>query len=612
MNNINFKSLRTVNIITLSDLLFKGYFVCILFCAFVCPHSVFAQEKQYIDFVETFNNSISYDEMSLPVVNKKDRLRNNSSISFKLEYASNVPDSVVKCLEVASDIWRSCLNMNSNYQIRLELLWEELPADEDVKISVAYFPDSLRVNYTPASLYYSLKNYLSHDGSPDAKISINKNKQWDCGYNVENNVGVRNLNYAMLRSIAVALGFGSSLSVRNFSTGDVVRFPFSDGHSLFDNMLVADNGVRLKELYNTGRTQNPDILKFCTGALGDVYIDNVNYHNVKDSSSIYKMYTPPIYEKNKSLIYLDNKQSLMHYSLDVAIKKFQIDTVTVNILNKMGWNVNVSDMDFKIIGNNIPESGIASAYAPHSFYIEGEGKNNICNAEWSFYLSSINGNDILEKSSEGSLFFDIDAISDANNYKINVNGDIYGKIVFTGMVNGKQINLQYNLTLGLKPSITNVSFVKQNNDGFDSYNVACKVDYRGADYLYVTLEEEYGSTLRSQFVREPYLAHFVCKNITSPYYAWIDIVVENDYGRDVHTIELPPYSNQRSPSGISNSVHGKIQNNDYSEIRVFNVYGQYLKTIKDYFEIQSLIPGMYILEFSKDNMTVRTSKLLVK
>ncbi len=33
------------------------------------------------------------------------------------------------------------------------------------------------------------------------------------------------------------------------------------------------------------------------------------------------------------------------------------------------------------------------------------------------------------------------------------------------------------------------------------------------------------------------------KYITAPYYAWIHISAENKYGKDVYTLELPPYGN---------------------------------------------------------------------
>lgn len=215
---------------------------------------------------------------------------------------------------------------------------------------------------------------------------------------------------------------------------------------------------------------------------------------------------------------------------------------------------------------------------------------------------------MLQKSEEGTLSFNIDKISNPDNYEINVNGDIYGKIIFTGLLNGNLINLQYNVTLELKPSISNVTFVKQDNGNENSYDIVCKVDYKGSDYLYVTLEEEYGSSLRSQFVREPYLAHFVCSNITSPYYAWVDIKVENQYGNDVYTIELPPYLKNQQNS-VSNKI-SSLSDDDFTRIRVYKSNGCYVKTIKEDAEIYELPSGMYILEYFRGNSKIKTSKLL--
>lgn len=578
--------------------------------ALIWSQYIFSQEKIYIDYVDKFDVSDSV-QVSLPILNKANRLKSNSAISFKIEHDENVPDSVVKSLKVASDVWRSCLKINSAYQIKLKLVWQELADDEDVRISVAYVPDAIFKNYSPTSLHNSLLNSPSLDSdSPDALITVNKNKVWDCGYNIDNNIGVRNLSYAMLRSIAVALGFGSSLSYAHLSTGDIVKFPFSGGHSLFDNILVSENGIRLNEIYNTGRVQNPDILKFCTGGFGNVYIDGLNIHDNSDSP--YKMYTPSNYEKNKSLIFLDNSRSLMHYSMDKSAKILQIDTATINILNKIGWSIYVPNDNFQIKGNDIPESGITSAYTSHSFYIEGNNTDDIKNGEWSFWLpSSVDGSDILIKTTDGGSVFNIEPIVENESYQVSVNGDIYGKIVFTGIFNGKNIKLQYNITLELKPLISDVSFVKQKNKGKDSYNVSCKVDYTGANYLFVTLEEEYGSTLRSQFVREPYLAHFSCKNITSPYYAWIDIIAENKYGKELYTIELPPYVEQPMKSDLKRLDSKRIYG-DFSEIKVFNTDGHYLKAINDFSAPLSLSPGIYILEFYQNEEKVKTSKLLMR
>ena len=125
------------------------------------------------------------------------------------------------------------------------------------------------------------------------------------------------------------------------------------------------------------------------------------------------------------------------------------------------------------------------------------------------------------------------------------------------------------------------------------------------------MEEEYGSTLRSQFVREPYLAHFSCKNITSPYYAWIDIIAENKYGKELYTIELPPYVEQSMKSDLKRLDSKRIYG-DFSEIRVFNTDGHYLKAINDFSAPLSLSPGIYILEFYQNEEKVKTSKLLMR
>lgn len=574
----------------------------------ISPQIVYSQNVVYVDYVESFNEMHDTNMVSLPIINKKNRLKSNSCISFKIEPDSNVPDSVVKCLEVATDIWRSCLNTNSSHIIKLQLLWGDLSAGEDIKTKVSYFKDADNNNdYVPASLYYSLHPDLQDDDFYDAIITINKNLDWDCGYSAENTNNVRSLNYALLRSIAVALGFGSSLSLTPLSTGSIIKFPFTQGHSLFDKLLVSDNGIWLKDLNNKGRIQNPEIVEFCTGVKGEVYIDGL-YNNSTEKKN-YKMYTPSNYENTKSLVYLDNEQSLMHYSLDKSFKKLQVDNITANVLNKIGWNLIANNQNnIKIIGNGIPDSGITSAYTPHQFYLDGVGTEQIINARWCFYIPTIEGNESLQKSTNGTLSFSIDEISFPGNYAVNVNGDIYGKIIFTGLLNGTEICLQYNLTLELKPSITNVTFVKRNNVNGNSYDVVCKVDYKGSDYLYVTLEEEYGSSLRSQFVREPYLAHFVCSNINSPYYAWIDIKVENTYGSDIYTIELPPDYYMRSPL-IPNNIQSS-SNSDFTEIKVYNSGGCYIKTIKRDSELNNFPPGLYVLKYYKEKSMVKTSKFL--
>ena len=76
--------------------------------------------------------------------------------------------------------------------------------------------------------------------------------------------------------------------------------------------------------------------------------------------------------------------------------------------------------NIKIIGNGIPDSGITSAYTPHQFYLDGVGTEQIINARWCFYIPTIDGNESLQKSTNGTLSFSIDEISFPGNYAVNV------------------------------------------------------------------------------------------------------------------------------------------------------------------------------------------------
>lgn len=571
--------------------------------ALVYPQETQSQTLVTIDYVEHFQENGTGIMSSQPILSKTARINNKTAISFDISYDENIPDSVSKCLEVATDIWRNCLNINSDYKIRIKAVWDDLPEEEDVKTTVSY--TKYNGYFYPTSLYCSLINNLGTNGSPDAIITINKNKNWYCGYNADSDTNYSSLAQAMLRSVAVVLGFGSSVNKRVLSGGrEIVRFS-QTGPSLFDSLLVSSNGAFLKNYSNTGARQNIDLLKFVTGQFGDVYISGINTND-----SIYKMYTPPVYENNKSLIYLDNQNSLMHHSLNNSFRILQVDSVTANVLNKLGWDIKNQQIgDFSIVGDNIPETGITSAYTSHSFLIEGSGKQFITNRKWTFVLPSTDGSDVIVKQSEGDLFFSTEEIGQPNDYHININGDIYGKIIFSGDINGKPLRMVYNLTLELRPEISIVDFNKKTIDGYNSYNVNCKVDYKGAECLYVSLEEEYSSLLRSQFVREPYLAHFICSNISSNYYAWIDIRAENKYGSDIYTIELPPLSNSAKRK-LSNRIIPQKATENITSIKVYNSNGFYLKTIKDIKETISMSSGIYILNFYNGDTLVKSSKLL--
>ena len=325
-------------------------------------------------------------------------------------------------------------------------------------------------------------------------------------------------------------------------------------------------------------------------------------NNVKSKEQMEK------YQQNILLILLlASVWPLAVYPVERSTEASRTVAVAMDVMDGSIGDADVAGDGFRIKEIDIPESGGASAYMQHSFIVDGSNAGDIRNGKWAFLLTSADGNEVTVETAEGGVRFDVAPVSEPDGYRIEDGGGLSGKIVFNGEIGGRSVDLAYDVTLDLKPSILDVSFEKQDNVGFDSYNVECEVRYVGADYLYVTLEEEYGSTARSQFVREPYLAHFSCKHITSPYYAWIDIVAENKYGRDLYTIELPPYVQ----ADIDNR-NVRMEPDGSREIRVFDIGGQYIGTMNALSDIRSLPGGLYILRYCEGDEVVKTSKVLVR
>lgn len=90
----------------------------------------------------------------------------------------------------------------------------------------------------------------------------------------------------------------------------------------------------------------------------------------------------------------------------------------------------------------------------------------------------------------------------------------------------------------------------------------------------------------------------------------IDIKAENIYGSAVFTIELPPYNDfENHQYSVLNNLHS-LTKEDFTEIRVYNSMGYYVKTITKYSETKALQSGMYILEYFNGRSKIKTSKLL--
>ena len=553
--------------------------------------SAFSQEIEYITFAESFTSANNQNAV-YPILPKEERLKNRNLLQFKDTIDKAIPDSMARCIAVAQDLWRNSIDAPIGATINIYYSYTDI--DNDIETSVAY--KRLDGIWYPYCLAKVLGKSNDEKKAPDAIIKINKNTKWDCGFS-ENSNNTKNLTYALLRSIAVSLGFGSSVIQKTIRGNDIIKFNNTTGHSIFDNLVFSSNNVRLGDIPNMASKKNQQLIDFATQQNGEVYV-------LKDYMA-YKMYTPKTFKNGQSLVYLDNHNSLMNYELNTYSKIFQIDTVTTNVLKALGWKIAPVDSKIKIIGEDMDETGRASAYSSHHFILQTP-VSEIKDAKWQFILPLNTGEETLISESQNSLDFNIPQINYPNNYQININGDIYGKIIFTGTILDKKISDIYYVTLELRPQIKNVKIERKIAHAKEpSYDTYFTVEYTGSNQLFVSVEEEYGTSLATQVVKEPFFAHVKASYITAPYYAWIDITAENKYGKDTYTIELPPFDEFQNTKETLCTLHYSRGN---MLVEVYDCQKNKIRSGRTCDIFHNLSPGLYFVRVYKNN-DVKTIKI---
>lgn len=481
-----------------------------------------------------------------PLTSKENRL-SSSGGTINATYESSIPDSIKVCIDLATDIWAS--KLENTTPLFLTFKYENLGSD-DIITDVIY--QSYADGFIPRSLYSELtKDTHRNPDTYDAIISINSLAQWDCTHTASTNSNKKSLTSGILRAICNALGFGSSVHI---GRRNILMFGQSSGYSVFDKIIVSSEGKWLKDIPNNRVNNNPDL---------NQYVQPISGSNLYAGKILepYRLYAPPIFEPFRSLIYLDNPSSLMHYQIPIGDQKLQIDDISRELLREIGWTIK-SPSSIRIQSSGIDDNGIASAYECHSFTLDLNGGTSLSNPTWEYYLPLSSGElQLIKTGSEPT--FEIPAIDNESIYGININGDIYGQIIFNGILDGEPVSDIFRISLELKPRIYEITITDViDNTPEPTYNVNFKIRYAGADKLIVGVEEEYGLAYQTWVYHEPYLVKGVARNIMSSDYAWIDFTVDNKYGSVTKTIELAPggvvidemsSDNKKSANSDSNS-----------------------------------------------------------
>lgn len=535
---------------------------------------------RYIDKYQTTTGL--FMDQTIPLkANRVSSIKGN----IVLLYDEELPDSVKLALGVAKDMWES--KLPTKLPVFIQILFE--PEDTDVAMisDVMYSESTLGC---PSALLSQLSGEPQGSiDSPDGLIIFNSNIDWNCNFTT-NIAQEYNITTMALRGIARCLGFGSSI----YDAGSDDFHYYFEWPAYFDKLLH-NQSFWMSELPQ-GSSQMKNFVKS-----NEVVLDT--------PSSSYKVYSPETYIPYMSLCYLDNNNSIMSYSLGQGNVSLEIDDSTIDILRTLGWDLPFSG--FKIVCDNVSENGIGSSYDDHTFSLN-RGNNNVSGYNWKFSLKNKSGTyDLI--STGTSEYFTISKISSSQDFYVNLNGDLEGRIECDYTTNGASYSaVPFSISLELKPVILSIDNISINRHQYD-FSLNFNVEYVGADNVSVEVEEEYNTTLRSYRFDEPFLAHIKTGNITSLFYSWVTIVVTNKYGSAYETLEYAPSygmnSHSISPATVVNSNIPLIAN---TWIKLFKIDGTIIYDgPESSFTTENIPSGLYIKRKIVDDNILETVKIVV-
>lgn len=566
--------------------------VCIL-SIFKC-NSTYAQELEVITYTDTYAD-LQGLRIAVPMLPKTQRLSNKASIINPFYANSDLPTDIKKSIDYAFTIWES--HIENSIPLNIEFRYENI--SDDLQTDVVYRPINGTMTPNALAIYQEGKRM---DDSKDGIITINKNVSWDCSVGENIPEDKKNLTTGILRAICRILGFGSSIKVH--SSGDCC-FGAKTGYSLFDKLIISNDNKRLTDITLMSGRPNPELTAFVNASNRLFYIGKKN--------NDYKLASGPYTEVNPPLTLIET--GLMSQQLITGNYNLQIDETTLRILKNLGWNTK-SAPEVEIQSNDISQNGLASAYISHRFYINTSA--SITNPEWSFRIPLKNGQEKILSLQDNNHSCSIPAIDDETLYNINVDGVIPCHLEFSCTINGQNVTASpFTVHWELKPFIERASILKiVDNSPYTSYDAHYEVVYTGADRIMVSVEEEYSARLKTWYISEPFYATGIADHITSPYYAWIDFIAENQYGKDVYTIELQPYGTASTQSIPLNaySYHSDSKSTNYiREIHIYDLYGQLLWHGIDFDEWKnSGFHGIAIVKYLFSNNLTKTEKIILR
>ena len=435
--------------------------------------AVLAQQDTILVFEGRLDTSPVSAQTIKPCLLRTERLSSDFGGVIEVQFGGGMSEEMQYAIKAAAQLWEEKLYIPKKIILKFE--------KERMGMEAADFAAQVRYTLLPggneAYPQSFFINFLTDNKrlAEDAVILVNEDVDWDYSFSGEV-TNKKNLTTAMLRAIAMSLGFGSSV-VNNTAKG--IIFSTRKYFSHFDNLIVNSNNIRLNTMPNNGRT-SPELISYVSG-------NNVYYKTPNNAN--FKLYAPSEFHGYNYLSYFDTEGDLMSYDIRIGDKNQQIDEKTLEVLKEIGWKE--PENSLKIMAKDIDATGMVSAFQGYSFHAETTS-GSITDYSWKYEL--LNNEMVFDSIKVGnSSEFNIDKVDDLTKYYKNINGDIKGRVSLTATVNGKDMHKVFYVYLATKPTFISVKVDSISPiPGTRYYNLDITVIYTGADYLYVEQSEEFG------------------------------------------------------------------------------------------------------------------------
>lgn len=543
-----------------------------------------AQQDTILVFEGHMNTTPWGSQIMKPCLPRTERLSSDFGGVIKVVCGAGINDEMQHCIKAAALLWEEKLYIPENVVLKFEK--KELGAEAaDFQAQVRYtsFPDA-KTTY-PNSYY---QNFLTDDErvyDEDAIILINEDTDWEYSFNGKA-VDKKNFTTAMLRAIAISLGFGSSV-VNDVSHG--IIFSIEGCFSPFDNLIVDSNNVRLNEMPNNGVASH-ELSSF---------VSEERVYCKTSANESFRLYTSRRFQGYNYLNYLYFDGDLMSYNTRTGDKIQQIDEIVLGVLRTIGWEEPESNL--RIIAEGIDDTGIASSSQSYNFHAETTS-GSIANYSWKYELLDNEMEFVTIKTGDSSDF-SIDEIDDVTKYNKNINADIKGKISLTATTaDGKKKSETFYVYFATEPTFVSVKVAITPIPQKRFYNLDIALIYTGTDFLYAFKTEENSSFGESAYVYEPYLTKLHFEGVYMIGMAWVEIELKNKVGKAYYMVEIP---SQLNPDPIIEVT----AESSILQVEVRDVQGRLLLQTENYEAVNHLSRGMYIVTITYSDGKVVTKKI---